>query len=111
VSAQLKERPQAVFVALADPTRRELIERLVRGGPMSIVDLAAGLPISRQAVSKHIDLLENAGVLRSQRQGRERRLALERDALHEALTWIAGIEAEWDRRLSALAAYLSEHPE
>ena len=61
----------APFHALADPTRREILERLRRAGPLSVHEVAAGLPMSRQAVTKHLDVLAGAGLVRIRRHGRE----------------------------------------
>lgn len=99
--------PQAVFDALADPTRRRLIERLSASGPVSITELARTFPISRQAVSKHLTTLEAAGLVRAERRGRTRVLSLSPEPLAGATSWIAGIEARWDARLAALHDMLS----
>ena len=102
----LLEPLQAVFDALADPTRRKLIERLVKEGPASMTELAAEFPITRQAISKHMAVLEHAGLLESEWRGRERRLTFTPAPLDEAARWIARIESEWDARLDALKQYL-----
>ena len=94
--------PQAVFDALADPTRRRLLERLSASGPVSITELAQTFPISRQAVSKHLTALEAAGLVRAERRGRTRVLTLSPEPLADASSWIAEIEARWDARLAAL---------
>ena len=99
--------PQAVFDALADPTRRRLLERLSASGPVSITELAQTFPISRQAVSKHLTALEAAGLVRAERRGRTRVLTFSPEPLAGAASWIAGIEARWDARLAALHDMLS----
>ncbi len=100
---------ETVFAALADATRRELLDRLRRhGGPVSVSALAAGLPITRQAVSKHLDALRDAGLVRVRRSGRERLHELEPTPLRSVETWLAPYAAEWDRRLSALHAHLDQ---
>jgi DNA-binding transcriptional ArsR family regulator len=92
----------AVFAALADPTRRSLLERLSRGDAATASALAARLPISRQAVSKHLAALTAANLVRSDRVGRETRYELRTEPLDEAARWIEAVGAEWDQRLAAL---------
>lgn len=96
-----------VFAALADPTRRHLLEEISERGPTSATDLAAGLPISRQAVVKHLGALAGAGLVRSQRRGREVLFAVEADQLGVATEWLDRIGRVWDERLAALVKHLS----
>jgi DNA-binding transcriptional ArsR family regulator len=98
----------AVFAALADPTRRHLVEALAAGGGATATSLAAELPISRQAVAKHLGLLGRAGLVSSQRRGRESRFELEPAPLTAAAAWIGTIGAEWDTRLSDLGRLLAD---
>jgi DNA-binding transcriptional ArsR family regulator len=91
-----------VFEALGDPTRREVVRRLAVGGPASATQLAAELPVSRQAVSKHLAALEEAGLVEGERSGRERRFHLTPAPLSEAMAWMVDVGAEWDRRLDRL---------
>ena len=91
-----------VFEALGDPTRREVVRRLAEGGPASATQLAAELPVSRQAVAKHLAALEDAGLVEGEREGRERRFRLTPAPLSEAAVWMADVGAEWDRRLHRL---------
>jgi DNA-binding transcriptional ArsR family regulator len=106
------DAPQAVFNALADPTRRRLIERLSSSaGPISITELAEAFPISRQAVSKHLAALEEAGLVHAERRGRERKLTFSPEPLDAASAWIARVEARWAARLAALQQMLSEEVE
>src|SRR5258706_171706 len=79
---------EAVFAAVADPTRRFLLERLRSGGPASITTLGDGLPMSRQAVTKHLDMLRAAGLVRVRRDGRERLHELDSAPLHEVDDWL-----------------------
>jgi DNA-binding transcriptional ArsR family regulator len=103
------DAPQAVFDALVDPTRRRMIERLASTRePVSISDLAGDFPISRQAVTKHLANLEEAGLVRAEKRGRERVVTFSPAPLDAATAWIAEIEARWDARLSALQRYLAE---
>ncbi len=91
-----------VFAALADPTRRRLIQRLAEASPETATRLAADLPMTRQAVSKHLAVLAAAGLVTAERAGRETRYALTPTALTEAASWLAVIAATWDERLAAL---------
>jgi len=96
----------AVFDALADPTRRHLVEALA-GDPATATALSASLPISRQAVAKHLDLLGRAGLVERRRHGRETIFELRTAPLVEASGWIDGVGAEWDERLRRLRSALS----
>jgi DNA-binding transcriptional ArsR family regulator len=91
-----------LFAALADPTRRHLVEALASRGGASATTLAAELPISRQAVAKHLAALGGAGLVEGRRQGRERLYELRPQRLDEAAEWIASVGAEWDDRLERL---------
>jgi DNA-binding transcriptional ArsR family regulator len=95
-------RAGAVFGALADPTRRHLVEALAAEPGATATGLAAGLPISRQAVAKHLKLLGEAGLVSSRRSGREARFELDPAPLADAAAWLGAIGAEWDERLGAL---------
>lgn len=99
---------EAVFVAVADPTRRLLLERLRSDGAASIATLCAGLPISRQAVTKHLDQLRAAGLIRIRRSGRERLHELDAAPLQELDDWLRPYAEAWDRRLDALRHHLGE---
>lgn len=92
----------AVFGALADPTRRHLIEALAGRPGATATGLASSLPISRQAVAKHLGLLGRAGLVSRRRSGRETRFELQPDRLAEAAEWIDAVGAEWDGRLGRL---------
>ena len=95
-----------VFHAVGDPTRRELLERLRRDGPQSLSELARGLPMTRQAVTKHLDLLEEAELVRRRVEGRRRMHELRGAPLRALDDWLAPFEAEWDERLGRLRAHL-----
>jgi DNA-binding transcriptional ArsR family regulator len=97
-----------VFAALADPTRRHLVETLASGGGTSATALAEGLPISRQAVAKHLAALGSAGLVRSRRSGRETLYELQPAPLADAADWIAEVGAEWDDRLARLQRLLKK---
>jgi DNA-binding transcriptional ArsR family regulator len=96
------------FEALADPTRRELLDRLRHGGPMSLSQLAERLPMSRQAVTKHLDALKRAGLVSITRRGRERLHSLNPAPLREVDDWLAPYAAAWDARLLRLQQHLEE---
>jgi DNA-binding transcriptional ArsR family regulator len=92
-----------VFGALGDPTRRHLVELLARDpGAATATALSSGLPISRQAVTKHLGVLADARIVRRRRSGREARYELEPAALAEAERWLEDVGAAWDRRLARL---------
>ena len=96
----------AVFAALADPTRRDLLERLAAGGAATATELAAGLPVSRQAVAKHLAALRAAGLVAPDREGREVRYRVTPDPLSGVASWAARVGEEWDARLVALARHV-----
>ena len=98
----MTDRSAEVFAALADPTRRRVIDHLSRKGPASATELAGTLPVSRQAVAKHLALLEEAGLVAGERAGRERRFRLTPGPLAEVVSWMASVGSEWDERLDAL---------
>jgi DNA-binding transcriptional ArsR family regulator len=92
----------AVFAALADPTRRAVLTMVGRRGPATATELAARLPVSRQAVTKHLDALHRAGLVVRDKQGRDVRYGLRPEPLDDAAAWMAAVGAAWDRRLAAL---------
>jgi DNA-binding transcriptional ArsR family regulator len=92
-----------VFAALADPTRRLMVEQLLREETTSVPALSAVLPITRQAVAKHLAALDHAGLVeRAPAHGREVRYRLRAGALEPASRWLAGAEAAWEQRLTRL---------
>jgi DNA-binding transcriptional ArsR family regulator len=93
------------FQALADPTRRAMLERLSRS-PASVSDLARPLAMSLPAVMQHLAVLEESGLVRSEKAGRVRTCRIEPNALTPAEAWIEARRAEWERRLDRLAGYL-----
>jgi DNA-binding transcriptional ArsR family regulator len=98
----------SVFAALADPTRRLVVQRLLEEGSTSVPALSAELPISRQAVAKHLATLDEAGLLeRLPPAGREVRYRLRGQALAPAAAWLRDAEAAWDARLERLRDSLS----
>jgi DNA-binding transcriptional ArsR family regulator len=99
----------AVFVALADPTRRQLLERLAMG-PRSATGLAGRFPLTRQGVVKHLGSLAAAGMVVKERHGREVRYRLESAPLDEAADWLTTLAARWERRLLRLKHYVETQP-
>ena len=101
---------ESVFDALADPTRRVLLDRVRDAGPggASISDLGRDLPMTRQAVTKHLDALRAAGLLRIRRTGRQRLHELDAAPLEAVDDWLAPYEAFWDQRIAALRRHLGE---
>jgi DNA-binding transcriptional ArsR family regulator len=95
----------AVFGALADPMRRRLLTELA-AHPSTATELAAGLPISRQAVTKHLTSLSEAGLLERERTGRDVRYRVTPAPLSEAMSWMAEVGGQWDERLARLAQTL-----
>ncbi len=98
----------SVFVALADPTRRRVVETLARGGTVTASSLAAQLPITRQAVAKHLSALRGAELVSVTRIGRETHYKLRPQPLDEAAHWIQMVGADWDDRLEALRRSLEK---
>ena len=95
-----------VFHALADPTRRAMVERLTRG-PASVGELAKPLAMSLPAVLQHLGVLEASGLVRSEKAGRVRTCRIEPKALRTAEDWIARRRTIWERRLDRLGEYLA----
>lgn len=94
------EAVDSVLVALADPTRRQLLELLAAQGEVSATTLAAQLPVSRQAVVKHLAVLDAAGLVSGGRVGREVRYEVRPAALDATARWMAALAVDWDRRLA-----------
>ena len=99
-----------VFGALADPTRRLMVETLLRDGSTSVPALTGELPMTRQAIAKHLTALDDAGLIERAPAGagREVRYQLRPGALHTAATWLAGADAAWDDRLARLKASVEQ---
>ncbi|MDP4504928.1 ArsR/SmtB family transcription factor [Nonomuraea turcica] len=94
------EAVDSVLVALADPTRRQLLDLLAAHGEATATTLAERLPVSRQAVVKHLVVLDAAGLVSSSRVGREVRYAVRPAALNATARWMAALASDWDRRLA-----------
>ena len=96
----------SVFAALGDPTRLALVARLCDGSRRSIAQLNDGHPLSRQAISKHLRVLESARVVRSERAGRESLFVLNPKPIDDIRSYIALVSSQWDTALSRLKAFV-----
>lgn len=96
-----------VFDALADPTRRQVVSLIGAAGEATASELARQLPVSRQAVHKHLTSLAGAGLVADRRAGREVRYRLTPAPMSDAMSWMASVGGEWDARLAALQRQLS----
>lgn len=98
-----------LFGALADGTRRAMVERLL-SGPASVSELAAPFPVTLTAIGQHLQLLEAAGLVRSTKTGRVRTVTLVPSRLEAAERWFAQHRSRWERRLDRLGALLDDDP-
>ena len=96
----------SVFGALADPTRRAILARLA-DGDLAVRDLAAPFPMSQPAVSRHLKVLESAGLISRSRRATARLSHLEAEPLRDATAWLAGYQAYWDERFEQLDELLA----
>ena len=97
-----------VLSAVADPTRRAILDRL-RGGDAWVTDLASAFPISLNSTSKHIKVLERAELVQRHVRGRDHVLSLRAEALGEAVAWMEQYREFWEQRLAALEAFVLQH--
>jgi DNA-binding transcriptional ArsR family regulator len=98
---------EATFEALSDPTRRSMVERL-RRGPACVSDLASPYPVSLNAISKHIKVLERAGLVRRTREGRRHQLKLDAAPLRSIARWALSYEQFWNQHLDQLEDVLAK---
>jgi ArsR family transcriptional regulator, cadmium/lead-responsive transcriptional repressor len=96
------EAVDELWAAVADPTRRRLLDALLARGEATATTLAGDLPVTRQAIAKHLAVLDRAGLVRSERRGREVRYAVRPERLDEATHRLAQVAQEWDERLAAI---------
>ena len=106
----IQEQLDATFAALADPTRRAILARLAKGDS-TVGDLARPFEISRPAISKHLRVLERAGLVQRARDGRLSRCGLDASPMRDAAEWVEQYRQFWERQLDALARYLEEEME
>jgi DNA-binding transcriptional ArsR family regulator len=99
-----------VFAALGDETRLRIVAKLSSGGPLSITQLTDGETVTRQAITKHLAVLADAGLVRDVRSGRERRWELELAPLAVARSCLDVVSQRWDQRLERLRALVEEKP-
>ena len=97
-----------VFAALADPTRLRLIGRLATDGPLSITRLSEDARVTRQAITRHLETLEQAGLVRDMRQGRERVFELDLKRLEKARQYLDVVSAQWDDVAARLKAFVED---
>ena len=95
-----------IFAALGDETRLRLVARLCDRGPLSIVQLAAGFAITRQGITKHLRVMEQAGLVRRLQRGRESMWQLEQKRLAEARSYLQTISVQWDEVLGRLKTFV-----
>jgi DNA-binding transcriptional ArsR family regulator len=100
------EPPDLVFAALADATRRQVLRAVAESGPVTATALAGDLPVSRQAVAKHLGLLREAGLVTAERTGRETRFVARTEPLDGLAAWATEAGRRWDDRLAKLARRL-----
>jgi DNA-binding transcriptional ArsR family regulator len=96
------DRAGAVFGALSDPTRRALLQAIAAQPAATATELASDLPISRQAVQKHLSALTDAGLIEHERAGREVHYRVTPEPLSDAVSWMAAVGGQWDERLATL---------
>jgi DNA-binding transcriptional ArsR family regulator len=99
----------ALFGALADPTRRAILVSLARG-PAPVTELAAPLPMSLPAVSRHLRVLEDAGLVARERRGRVHRISLAPEPMLEAVEWMATFGPFWEHQLDGLGRFFARGP-
>lgn len=95
-----------IYSAISDPTRRLILGRLRTEGALSVSTLSEGLPMSRQAVTKHLDLLQRADLIEMKAKGRERLHRLKAEPLREVEEWLAPFSEAWDARLARLKIHV-----
>ena len=99
-------RSTDVYTAIADGTRRSLLLRLAREGERSVSDLLEPLPISQPAVSKHLRILRQVGLVRSRQEGRTRLYRIDARKLREVFDWVSHFDSYWEAKLESLGAHL-----
>jgi DNA-binding transcriptional ArsR family regulator len=100
-----------LWAAVADPTRRRLLDVLLARGEATATALAAELPVTRQGIAKHLAVLDRAGLVEARREGREVLYAVRPEELDAATRWMAQVAAEWDARLYTIKRLAEERHE
>ena len=103
-----RRNPAPVFAALGDATRLELVSRLSDGQRHSITELTDGLSLTRQAVTKHLQVLKDAGIVNRKRIGRESKFAIQPDAIADASAYLSRVSAQWDGAIARLRTLVEE---
>lgn len=107
-AARLLQEKAQVFAALGDETRLSLVKHLADGEAHSIAELSVDSPLTRQAITKHLRVLEDAGIVRSEKSGRESLFRFVPEPMDELKVYIAELSAQWDQRLSRLKEFLED---
>ena len=102
------ERRAVVFAALGDETRLSLVGKLSKGTPQSISELARGSPLTRQAITKHLRVLEGAGVVHSARVGRESLYEFRPEPLRDIKAYLDRVSGQWDQALARLKSFVEK---
>ncbi len=102
------ERLDDVFTAIAHPSRRAIIRRLVESGPTRFTDVAKPLDVALNAVTKHLKLLERAGLIKREKQGREVLISFRGEPLRNAAEWVHEYERFWNERLDLFEGYFAD---
>ena len=106
-SRKIEKRLSATFAALADPTRRRVLARLIRG-QATVGELARGASVSAPSFSRHIKVLERAGLISRERQAQWRRCSLRPEPLRQAFDWLKDYERIWEEQFDKLSAYIEQ---
>lgn len=96
----------SIFAALGDETRLSVLAKLAGGAPRSITELTEGTKLTRQAVTKHLKVLEDVGVVRAAKVGRESQFALEPKAIDDARAYLERVSRQWDNALARLKSFV-----
>jgi len=107
-TAKRRPQPAPIFAALGDETRLSLVVRLSAGQPHSISQLTRGTRLTRQAISKHLRVLENAGIVRSTHSGRENRFQLDPKPLLTVQQYLNSVSRQWDQTLDRLKSFVED---
>lgn len=103
-----RKDPAPVFAALGDPTRLRLLSHLSDGGQHSITQLSSGFDVTRQAITKHLHVLEEAGLVRCARVGRETRYTIRPKAVEEASAYLERVSMRWDAAIARLKGLVED---